>query len=670
MIHKPIHKLLVANRGEIACRILGSAKSLGLKTVAVYSEADRHSLAVEMADEAVCIGKPHPKESYLDADKILKAAVKLKVDAIHPGYGFLSENARFAKLCAESGIVFIGPPPEAIRLMGEKDSAKQIMRTHQVPIIPGYDGEVQDDDHLLKEADKVGYPLLIKAVSGGGGRGIRRLEDRRHFLSELELARSESQRAFGDNRVILEKFITEAKHIEFQIFMDRFGNGVYLFERDCSLQRKYQKVLEEAPSQMPPEMRRLMGETAIKAARAVGYVGAGTVEYVVDVSTGYQKDKYYFLEMNTRLQVEHPITEAITGVDLVEWQIKVAAGEALPKEQKDLSIKGHAIEFRIYAEDSENNFMPSMGEISHFVPPTGVRVDTGVRAGDKITPYYDAMIAKMIVHADNRQQALAQSKTALSDWQVSGIKTNIGFLSKVIDYPAVIDNQVTTRTMSAFELYLSDSIEKAKTQDNELFYALVFAAVYAYQQQQKGKSNADLIHLHQPESENQGDLIEFEYGSKKHALRVKRVKGNKQQSQYQFHHNNKLRQVEEKDPNTKSDEHKLQLMIDGDTVDATVKFDQHSVSVLFGEQHYRFDKPAELASNAYQTIVSPMSGTISQLFVNIGDTVEKNQPLLDLEAMKMVNTLSAPERTVVKKIHIKPGDIVSNAQLLIELDKA
>ncbi|HET6719145.1 MAG TPA: biotin carboxylase N-terminal domain-containing protein, partial [Rhodocyclaceae bacterium] len=389
-------KILIANRGEIACRVIKTARRMGIRTVAVFSEADANARHVRLADEAVLLGPAAARESYLVADKIIDAAKRTGAQAIHPGYGFLSENADFAETCAASGIVFIGPPASAIRAMGSKSAAKSLMGSAGVPLTPGYHGDDQTPDLLKKEADAIGYPVLIKASAGGGGKGMRRVERSEDFLDALASCQREARSSFGDDQVLIEKYILKPRHIETQVFCDSLGNGVYLFERDCSVQRRHQKVLEEAPAPgMTPERRAAMGKAAVDAAKAVSYVGAGTVEFIAN-----QDGSFYFMEMNTRLQVEHPVTEMITGQDLVEWQLRVASGEPLPLRQDQLVIRGHAIEARIYAEDADKGFLPSTGRLVHLKPPAEslhVRVDTGVEEGDEITPYYDPMIAKLIV---------------------------------------------------------------------------------------------------------------------------------------------------------------------------------------------------------------------------------------------------------------------------------
>ncbi|MEO8527386.1 MAG: acetyl/propionyl/methylcrotonyl-CoA carboxylase subunit alpha, partial [Caldimonas sp.] len=428
-------RILIANRGEIACRVIKTARKMGIATVAVFSDADVDARHVRLADEAVRIGPPAARESYLLGAKIIEAAKATGAQAIHPGYGFLSENAAFADACAQEGIVFIGPPASAIRAMGSKSAAKTLMGKAGVPLTPGYHGDDQDPAMLAKEATKIGFPVLIKASAGGGGKGMRRVDEGKDFAAALASCQREAKSAFGDDRVLVEQYVLKPRHIEIQVFADTFGECVYLFERDCSVQRRHQKVLEEAPAPgMTAERRAAMGNAAVEAAKAVGYVGAGTVEFIA-----HPDGRFYFMEMNTRLQVEHPVTEMITGLDLVEWQLRVASGERLPLRQDQLSISGHAIEARIYAEDPDRGFLPSTGKLVYLVPPresVHVRVDTGVEEGDSITPFYDPMIAKLIVHDDRRAAALARMRDALASYAIVGVANNVEFLGRLIATPS------------------------------------------------------------------------------------------------------------------------------------------------------------------------------------------------------------------------------------------
>ncbi|MFP6748276.1 MAG: biotin carboxylase N-terminal domain-containing protein, partial [Alphaproteobacteria bacterium] len=441
-------KILIANRGEIACRVIRGIHRMGAAAVAVYSEADANAPHVVLADEAVLLGPPPARESYLLIDKIIEAARRTGAEAIHPGYGFLAENAAFAEACAAAGITFIGPPPSAIRAMGEKAAAKSLMQKANVPVVPGYHGDGQDDDVLARAAEEIGYPVLIKAVLGGGGKGMRRVDDPGRFANALKGARREGLSSFGDDKVLVEKYLERSRHIEIQVFADGHGNVVHLFERDCSIQRRHQKVLEEAPAPgMTPGMRNAMGAAAVAAAEAIGYVGAGTVEFIADVSRGLSADAFYFMEMNTRLQVEHPVTEMITGQDLVEWQLRVAAGEKLPLGQDELAIDGHAIEARIYSENPQKNFLPATGTLHRLRPPeesAHVRIDTGVREGDEVSMFYDPMIAKLIVWDRDRPAALRRLRDALERYEIAGVITNVEFLAAVASHPAFAAGELET----------------------------------------------------------------------------------------------------------------------------------------------------------------------------------------------------------------------------------
>jgi len=437
------NKVLIANRGEIALRVIRACKELGIRTVAVYSEADRDSLHVRFADEALCIGKAPSKESYLNIPAIISAADVADVDAIHPGYGFLSENEHFAEVCQSCNITFIGPPPPAIAKMGNKSVAKETMKKSKVPIVPGSNGTVKDENEAIVIAGKIGYPVMIKASAGGGGKGMRIAHNKESLISGFHMAQTEAQAAFGNNEVYIEKYLDQARHIEIQVLADKFGNTIHLRERECSIQRRHQKLIEETPSPaINNKLREKMGEAAIKAAKTVGYYSAGTVEFILD-----KDGNFYFMEMNTRIQVEHPITEMITGVDLVKEQIRIAAGEKLKLTQKDIACNGHAIECRINAEDPDNNFMPSPGKVTMYHPSggIGVRVDSHLYPGYSVPPYYDSLIAKLIVHADDRRQAIARMRRALAEFIVEGIKTTIPFHLKVLDNPDFQKGEYSTK---------------------------------------------------------------------------------------------------------------------------------------------------------------------------------------------------------------------------------
>lgn len=476
MNHRKIKKLLVANRGEIALRVLRSAKEMGIQTVAVYSEADRHALHVRFADESICIGPPPSAESYLRREKIIAAAKATGADAIHPGYGFLSENEDFAQEVIDAGLLFIGPPPEAIRIMGNKIAAKNAAAKFKVPLVPGTSEPITDIPEAKKLAKQIGYPVLIKASAGGGGKGMRVVNRDEEFEEQMERAVSEATSAFGDGSVFIEKYVTQPRHIEFQILGDQHGNIVHLFERECSIQRRHQKVIEEAPSSiLTPELRTQMGEAAVNAARSCGYFNAGTVEFILD-----EKMNFYFLEMNTRLQVEHPVTEQITGLDLVRLQIQIAEGEKLPFAQTDLHINGHAIEVRVYAEDPANNFLPDIGTLKTYRRPQGhgIRVDDGFEEGMAISFFYDPMIAKMICHAGSREAAIEKTIRAINDYQITGVETTLGFCRFVMEHPAFRSGKFDTKFVE--QHFKPEFLKSAANDgDQELVAAALAATAFA-----------------------------------------------------------------------------------------------------------------------------------------------------------------------------------------------
>ena len=616
--------LLIANRGEIACRVIRTAKRMGLRTIAVYSDADAGALHVNLADEAVRIGPAPVSESYLRADVILAAAKLTGAAAIHPGYGFLSENAAFAEVCAAAGIVFVGPPPSAIRAMGLKDRAKALMAKAGVAVVPGYLGDDQSTEHLAREAGKIGYPVLIKAVAGGGGKGMRRVDDAKDFAAALEGAQREGQSSFGDARVLIEKYITRPRHIEMQVFGDSHGNVVHLFERDCSLQRRHQKVIEEATAPgMPEAMRKAMGEAAVKAAKAVGYVGAGTIEFIADASDGLHADRFWFMEMNTRLQVEHPVTESITGFDLVEWQLRVAVGEKLPAAQNDIHAKGHAVEARLYAEDPQTGFLPSIGTLQRLKLPDSVRVDTGVREGDSVTPFYDPMIAKVIAHAPTRKAALAKLADALSTAQIAGVRTNNAFLIRCLRNPDFIAGNIDTGFIGRHEAAL---IPHAALPPDILSEAARFVM----------REN----HAASDDPWNVQDSF--------------RLSGRSEQS-VNFIVDDKRLAVPLPAPAGQADAVRLSngdvaVMKDGET---------------FMVHQYDPFTAADAAGGASDRIVSPMPGKIIQLHVKVGDAVKKGQPLAVLEAMKMEHTLSAPVDAKVASVEVAQGDQVADGAIVV-----
>jgi 3-methylcrotonyl-CoA carboxylase alpha subunit len=629
-----ITSLLIANRGEIACRIIATAKRLKIRTIAVYSEADAKSRHVKMADEAYEIGPSAASESYLDIQKIIAAAKQAKAEAIHPGYGFLSERAVFAQACKKAGIIFVGPPASAITAMGAKDEAKRLMEKAGVPVVPGYHGIKQDVAFLKTEAKKIGYPVLIKAVAGGGGKGMRRVDRDKDFIEALASAQREAKNAFSDTRVLIEKYITSSRHIEIQIFADSKGNAVYLFERDCSLQRRHQKVIEEAPAPgMSKHVRETMGQAAVAAAKAVGYAGAGTVEFIADASKGLRKDGFYFMEMNTRLQVEHPVTEAICGVDLVEWQLRVASGEKVPLKQKDLKINGHAIEARLYAEDPQNGFLPSTGKIWHLDWPEaaefkntklGLRIDTGVRAGDVISPYYDPMIAKMIAHGKTRNEALERLASGLSKTKIAGPKTNFAFLARALVHKDF--------RRGAFDTGFIDKNLNALTKPS-------------LQKQIKNIALDALL---------------------KNDLPKRRIGKNKWRSPWSRNTERKLDyliEFENEEINTRT-EQKLSKDINiveaGDGVYVLSEGEQFFARWPDPQQHMYDDA-------AHGALRAPMNGKVTLVHVKQGDNVQAGDRLIVIEAMKMEHAVIARKAGKVAKVFAALGEQVSQGAPLMEV---
>ncbi|HEY1708653.1 MAG TPA: acetyl/propionyl/methylcrotonyl-CoA carboxylase subunit alpha [Rhizomicrobium sp.] len=621
--------LLIANRGEIAVRVMRTAKRLGVRTVAVYSDADAHAMHVALADQAVRIGSPPARESYLRIDAILEAAKQTGAEAIHPGYGFLSENAEFAEACAAAGIVFVGPPANAIRAMGLKDRAKALMAKAGVAVVPGYLGQDQALATLAKEADKIGYPVLIKAVAGGGGKGMRRVDAPGEFAAALESAKREAKSSFNDDHVLIEKYVARPRHIEMQVFADSHGNAVHLFERDCSLQRRHQKVIEEAPAPgMPPAMRAAMGEAAVKAAKAVGYVGAGTIEFIADASDGLKDDRFWFMEMNTRLQVEHPVTESITGQDLVEWQLRVAAGEKLPKTQDQLMISGHAMEVRLYAEDPQRGFLPSIGTLERLRFPDGVRVDTGVREGDIVSPYYDPMIAKVIVHAATREAAASGLASALEQTEVAGVRTNNAFLIRALRQPQFVAGDIDTGFIGRHE---ADLIPPAEIPPRALTAAAqhVVASFAGHSGDPWGVQDGFRL------SGKSAQIVSFTVDGKRTDIPVTHT------------------------PQTLP----AYGMANGDiaVIDKGETFGVHPFDPF---------EAAEASGAASDRIVTPMPGKIVQILVKAGEAVKRGQPLATLEAMKMEHTLSAPSDAVVASVDANAGDQVADGAVIVRFEKA
>lgn len=667
------NKVLIANRGEIACRVMRTARALGVRTVAVYSDADRLSMHTELADEARRIGPPPAKESYLVQDNIISVAKELGAQAIHPGYGFLSENAEFAERCEKEGLVFIGPPASAIRAMGSKSASKDIMIAANVPVIPGYHGENQDMEVLKAEAKKIGYPVLIKAVLGGGGKGMRIVEREEDLEDNVNSSKREAISSFGDDRVLVEKYLRNPRHIEIQVFADKHGNVVHLFERDCSVQRRHQKVIEEAPApHMAPELRAKMGTAAVQAAKAVGYVGAGTVEFIMD-----QDGSFFFMEMNTRLQVEHPITEMITGQDLVDWQLNVAAGNPLPLRQDQLAINGHAFEARVYAENPQSNFLPGTGKLIHLSTPEAsqnVRVDTGVRQGDEVSVYYDPMIAKLIVWDPlDRSAALRRLHVALEQFHVVGLHTNLPFLRKLSAHQAFEKGEVETGFIPKYHTELIPPVVPATPH----FIALATLATLL---QDAPSSPAAPNDPHSP------------WNRPSHF----RLNGNSTRS---------LRWVDKalvgEGKNEKDGEIKVNVTHNGDntytlafggqTIQVRGSLNGSNLNAHVGDKYYNnvnvvqhdgesvvfyqgqsaaLHRPPTVALKSAEqagSLLSPMPGKIVKVLVKVGDEVVKGAPLVIMEAMKMEHTIRAPANGKVESMRYNVGDLVEEKKVLVTL---
>ena len=671
-------KILIANRGEIACRVAATARRLAIQTVAVYSDADVNAKHVAACDEAIHIGGSAPKDSYLRWEKIIEAAKATGAQAIHPGYGFLSENEEFAQACAKAGLVFIGPPASAILAMGLKAESKQLMEKAGVPLVPGYHAADQDPALLQREADAIGYPVLIKASAGGGGKGMRAVDKSEDFAAALASCKREAINSFGDDAVLIEKYVQRPRHIEIQVFGDTHGNYVYLFERDCSVQRRHQKVLEEAPAPgMTEELRARMGQAAVEAARAVDYVGAGTVEFIVEQPGGYahpEQMKFYFMEMNTRLQVEHPVTEAITGLDLVEWQLRVANGEPLPLRQDQLQIHGHAIEARICAENPDNNFLPATGTLQVYgLPahvtferaPQGTRVDSGVRQGDTISPFYDSMVAKLIVHGATRVQALARLDAALAQTHIVGLATNVQFLRHVTTSASFAQAQLDTALISreAAALFNQDKVG--------LPLAVAALVAHTLQAEHTVAAQKDAQGWQDPWAQRDGwkshgaqvRSFSVEYAGAHHGVLLTNVRGGG-----------------------------LQLTVGGETLALQWTVQGTALDISLGNVRclvnlYRKGDVAQVftARGATQIIAidalahagdtqaeggrltAPMPGKVVSFAVKAGDTVKKGQALAVMEAMKMEHTIAAPADGTVAELLFAPGDQVTEGAELLRL---
>ncbi len=653
-------KLLIANRGEIACRIIKTARRLGLKTIAVYSDADEGALHAALADEAYRVGPPPARESYLDIERVLEAATKSGSQALHPGYGFLSENAEFAEACEKRGLVFVGPPAAAIALMGSKAAARALMAEHAVPIVPGYHGEDQALSCLENEAGRIGFPVLIKASGGGGGRGMRVVRQKEEFALALEAARREAAAAFGDERVLLEKYLPRARHIEVQIFADRFGHALHLFERDCSLQRRYQKVIEEAPAPgLSEERRHAISQAAMQAAVACRYVGAGTVEFLVT------EDAFYFMEMNTRLQVEHGVTEMVTGVDLVEWQLRVAAGEALPIAQEDLRIGGHAIEARLYAEDPARGFLPQTGRLLAFSlpPPEFARVDTGMREGDAVTSYYDAMLAKIIVHAEDRAAALGRLSRALDETALFGVKTNLSLLARLARDPEFAAGRFDAGFIER-RLALLSARPKAPIE------ALLAAALFRLLRRGEAAESAARLSPEpfspwaRTDSWRAGgageEVMLFSEGEE-----VRRVKAVPRAGRWVLTVGERVVEAA-----ARREEDRLVVVLDGRERRFRVFEHAGEIALFAGAESWQFREIDPLSSRpgADPTaghLAAPMPGRVSRLFVRPGKRVARGEPLLVIEAMKMEHWVNAPADGIVESVRYETGDVVEEGAELV-----
>ncbi|MEL7981514.1 acetyl/propionyl/methylcrotonyl-CoA carboxylase subunit alpha [Vreelandella titanicae] len=668
----PFDTLLVANRGEIACRVMRTARRMGLKTVAVYSDADASARHVREADEAVRLGPAAARESYLNIDAVIEAAKRTGTGAIHPGYGFLSENGTFVKALEEAGITFVGPPASAIAAMGDKSAAKARMANAGVPLVPGYHGDDQDDALLRSEADKIGYPVMLKASAGGGGKGMRVVESGDGFQAALDGCRRESKAAFGDDRMLIEKYLVQPRHVEVQVFCDRHGNGVYLFERDCSVQRRHQKVIEEAPAPgMTAELRSAMGDAAVRAAQEIGYVGAGTVEFLLDID-----GSFYFMEMNTRLQVEHPVTEMITGQDLVEWQLRVAMGEPLPCSQDELTITGHSFEARIYAEDPDQDFLPATGLLTRFaldlegagLSGDQVRLDSGVESGDAVSMHYDPMLAKLIVHGADRDAALATLNRALAALDVQGVVTNRAFLMRLATHPGFKNVELDTRFIERNEATLF----APRTYSMEAYASAALIGLNQLAQECESDSpwdRHDGFRLNAPHTIRIAlcDPASAQAPDSDEAVVIVEGKRSPGESLWNLTIGDETLTASLQ-PLTgdavavtlNGHRRRLQARRDGHVV---VMADPSGETRLFWR---RIDAIDHGHHEAESTLTAPMNGTVVALLVEPGVNVEKGMPLMVMEAMKMEHTMTAPADGSVETFHFQAGDTVSQGAVLLD----
>ncbi len=657
---RPIRSLLVANRGEIAVRIFTTARQMGLRSLAVFSEADRNALHVRLADEAYPIGPAAARESYLVGAKIIEAALHGGADAVHPGYGFLAENAEFAEASAAAGLVFIGPPAAAIRAMGSKSAAKTLMQQAGVPLVPGYHGADQADAVLTEAAAGIGFPVLIKASAGGGGTGMKIVVKPADFADQLASARREAKAAFGDETMLIERYLTRPRHIEVQIFADAQGNVIHLFERDCSVQRRHQKVIEEAPAPgLTPARREAMGATAVAAARAVGYVGAGTVEFIAE------GEDFYFMEMNTRLQVEHPVTEAITGEDLVAWQINIARGEALPKSQPQMEIHGHAIEARLYAEDPDKGFLPQTGHLAHLRFPEGVRVDQGVASGDDVSHHYDPMIAKIIAHGQDRATAVDRLAAALRATEVVGLTTNRRLLNRILTHPAFAAGDVDTGFIERYH----DALFAPAVVDPTRAFALAALALRARDAKEMWRDPADPFSpwaLAGPFVPNLPALEEIilALGEDRRTI----VSETRQKGSALVIDGRRFEAEA-----TLDEDGTLSARLDGIKLVARVVFSGARITIFFGGEDMTFVAidPREAedgGAHAGEKLTAPMPGTVIAVLVRPAERVVKGAPLVVVEAMKMEHVIKAPHDGIVATINVTTGEVVAEGVELVVLE--
>jgi 3-methylcrotonyl-CoA carboxylase alpha subunit len=659
-MYRRFRSVLIANRGEIACRVIRTAKRMGLRTIAVYSEADRGAMHVEMADEAVLLGPARARDSYLNVERLLEAARKTGAEAIHPGYGFLSENAEFAQACAAAGIVFVGPTAEMMTAMGSKSGSKALMEKAGVPLVPGYHGEAQDEATLAKAADRIGFPVLVKASAGGGGRGMRIVRSASELAAAITSAKREAKAAFGDDRLLIEKYVDNPRHIEVQIIGDSHGNLLSLFERECTLQRRHQKVIEEAPSPtLNPAQRESVCAAARKAAGAVNYVGAGTIEFVSD-----GKD-VFFIEMNTRLQVEHPVTELITGVDLVEWQLRVAFGEALPLKQDEIRLNGHAIEARVYAENPAKNFMPSVGQIRTWRVPAetnGLRIDAGYRAGDAVSPYYDAMLAKMIAWAPTREAAIERLNLGLEQTDIRGVVTNVPFLSALITHPQVAANAIDTGFIER-ELPV---LTKAALPAGDLELCAAVAAILGEE------AKAARVEAHSPWQ----TFGWMPVGRRERVFSFRQGHGAEQEITLRYGNGPATLVVGERElafVASRPEQGVFDLTLDGVKTPVTAIIEGHELYLRTRsgrfELHWVDPFGGETEEQTGEDkIVAPLPGTVVAVLAEEGAKLEKGAAILTLEVMKMEQTLRAPYAGVLKAIKCKVGDIVQEGVELAEVE--